>query len=57
MKSRKLEQEEKKGNGVIHCALSYFLFSSKEWNGIDPSVRARLHNCHEDGEFWCSISV
>ncbi|KAF7697218.1 calpain-1 catalytic subunit [Silurus meridionalis] len=30
--------------------------NSKEWNGIEPSVRARLHNCQEDGEFWMSFS-
>ncbi|XP_053334333.1 calpain-1 catalytic subunit [Clarias gariepinus] len=30
--------------------------NSKEWNGIDPSVRARLHNCREDGEFWMSFN-
>ncbi|KAI5622326.1 calpain-1 catalytic subunit, partial [Silurus asotus] len=30
--------------------------NSKEWNGIEPSIRARLHNCQEDGEFWMSFS-
>ncbi|KAK7143664.1 hypothetical protein R3I93_014735 [Phoxinus phoxinus] len=29
---------------------------SKEWREIDPSVRSRLHNCQEDGEFWMSFS-
>ncbi|TSL04318.1 Calpain-1 catalytic subunit [Bagarius yarrelli] len=29
--------------------------NSKEWKGIDPSVRERLHNCQEDGEFWMSF--
>uniref|UniRef100_A0AAY4A182 Calpain-1 catalytic subunit n=1 Tax=Denticeps clupeoides TaxID=299321 RepID=A0AAY4A182_9TELE len=29
--------------------------SSKEWKSIDPSVRARLHNRSEDGEFWMSF--
>uniref|UniRef100_A0A673G3A7 Calpain-1 catalytic subunit n=1 Tax=Sinocyclocheilus rhinocerous TaxID=307959 RepID=A0A673G3A7_9TELE len=29
---------------------------SREWREIDPSVRSRLHNCQEDGEFWMSFS-
>ena len=27
-------------------------FSSKEWSGVEPSVRKRLYNRSEDGEFW-----
>ncbi|XP_026878952.2 calpain-1 catalytic subunit [Electrophorus electricus] len=30
--------------------------NSKEWSGIDPSIRSRLHNRWEDGEFWMSFS-
>ncbi|XP_072562419.1 calpain-1 catalytic subunit-like [Paramormyrops kingsleyae] len=30
--------------------------NSREWSGIDPSVRSRLHNRSEDGEFWMSFS-
>ncbi|XP_058271465.1 calpain-1 catalytic subunit [Hemibagrus wyckioides] len=30
--------------------------NSREWKGIDPSVRARMHNCQEDGEFWMSYN-
>ncbi|XP_036379528.1 calpain-1 catalytic subunit [Megalops cyprinoides] len=29
---------------------------SREWSSVDPSVRARLHNRSEDGEFWMSFS-
>uniref|UniRef100_A0A8C1PPT1 Calpain-1 catalytic subunit n=1 Tax=Cyprinus carpio TaxID=7962 RepID=A0A8C1PPT1_CYPCA len=29
---------------------------SREWREIDPSLRSRLHNCQEDGEFWMSFS-
>ncbi|XP_051536341.1 calpain-1 catalytic subunit-like [Myxocyprinus asiaticus] len=29
---------------------------AREWREIDPSVRSRLHNCREDGEFWMSFS-
>ncbi|ROL48075.1 Calpain-1 catalytic subunit [Anabarilius grahami] len=29
---------------------------SREWREVDPSVRSRLHNCREDGEFWMSFS-
>uniref|UniRef100_A0AAR2JUJ9 Calpain-1 catalytic subunit n=1 Tax=Pygocentrus nattereri TaxID=42514 RepID=A0AAR2JUJ9_PYGNA len=29
---------------------------SKEWSGIDPAIKSRLHNCCEDGEFWMSFS-
>ncbi|XP_062867243.1 calpain-1 catalytic subunit [Trichomycterus rosablanca] len=30
--------------------------NSKEWSGIEPSVRASLYNRSEDGEFWMSFS-
>ncbi|KAM6986007.1 calpain-1 catalytic subunit [Aplochiton taeniatus] len=30
--------------------------NSREWSGVDPSVRARLYNRSEDGEFWMSFS-
>uniref|UniRef100_A0A8C7KN32 Calpain-1 catalytic subunit n=1 Tax=Oncorhynchus kisutch TaxID=8019 RepID=A0A8C7KN32_ONCKI len=29
--------------------------NSREWAGVDPSVRARLYNRSEDGEFWMSF--
>ncbi|KAI1902614.1 hypothetical protein AGOR_G00017740 [Albula goreensis] len=29
---------------------------SREWGSVDPSIRARLHNRSEDGEFWMSFS-
>ncbi|CAB1333130.1 unnamed protein product [Coregonus sp. 'balchen'] len=29
--------------------------NSKEWAGVEPSVRARLYNRSEDGEFWMSF--
>uniref|UniRef100_A0A4W5RI97 Calpain-1 catalytic subunit n=1 Tax=Hucho hucho TaxID=62062 RepID=A0A4W5RI97_9TELE len=31
-------------------------WSDKEWEGVDRSVRGRLQNCSEDGEFWMSFS-
>uniref|UniRef100_A0A4W5RM07 Calpain-1 catalytic subunit n=1 Tax=Hucho hucho TaxID=62062 RepID=A0A4W5RM07_9TELE len=30
--------------------------NSREWEGVDRSVRGRLQNCSEDGEFWMSFS-
>ncbi|KAJ8246789.1 hypothetical protein GJAV_G00255420 [Gymnothorax javanicus] len=30
--------------------------NSREWDSVDRSVRARLHNRSEDGEFWMSFS-
>ncbi|XP_067085469.1 calpain-1 catalytic subunit isoform X2 [Osmerus mordax] len=30
--------------------------NSKEWSGVEPSVRMRLYNRSEDGEFWMSFS-
>uniref|UniRef100_A0A8C8CMB8 Calpain-1 catalytic subunit n=1 Tax=Oncorhynchus tshawytscha TaxID=74940 RepID=A0A8C8CMB8_ONCTS len=36
----------------FHCGC----FSSREWEGVDRSVRGRLQNCSEDGEFWMSFS-
>uniref|UniRef100_A0A8C9T5P1 Calpain-1 catalytic subunit n=1 Tax=Scleropages formosus TaxID=113540 RepID=A0A8C9T5P1_SCLFO len=29
---------------------------SREWSTIEPSVRTRLHNRSEDGEFWMSFA-
>uniref|UniRef100_A0A8B9HDK2 Calpain-1 catalytic subunit n=1 Tax=Astyanax mexicanus TaxID=7994 RepID=A0A8B9HDK2_ASTMX len=29
---------------------------SREWSGINPALRSRLHNRAEDGEFWMSFS-
>ncbi|XP_013855166.1 calpain-1 catalytic subunit [Austrofundulus limnaeus] len=29
---------------------------SREWDGVDPSVRGRLQNRSEDGEFWMSFN-
>ncbi|XP_041707488.1 calpain-1 catalytic subunit [Coregonus clupeaformis] len=29
--------------------------NSREWAGVEPSVRARLYNRSEDGEFWMSF--
>uniref|UniRef100_A0A6Q2XF46 Calpain catalytic domain-containing protein n=1 Tax=Esox lucius TaxID=8010 RepID=A0A6Q2XF46_ESOLU len=31
-------------------------WSDKEWSCVDPSVRARLYNRSEDGEFWMSFN-
>uniref|UniRef100_A0A8C7D0S1 Calpain-1 catalytic subunit n=1 Tax=Oncorhynchus kisutch TaxID=8019 RepID=A0A8C7D0S1_ONCKI len=31
-------------------------FSSREWESVDRSVRGRLQNRSEDGEFWMSFS-
>uniref|UniRef100_A0A6Q2YNI7 Calpain-1 catalytic subunit n=1 Tax=Esox lucius TaxID=8010 RepID=A0A6Q2YNI7_ESOLU len=30
--------------------------NSREWSCVDPSVRARLYNRSEDGEFWMSFN-
>ncbi|MBN3326534.1 CAN1 protein, partial [Atractosteus spatula] len=30
--------------------------NAAEWKGVDPSVRSRLQNRSEDGEFWMSFS-
>ncbi|XP_061619653.1 calpain-1 catalytic subunit-like [Phyllopteryx taeniolatus] len=30
--------------------------NSREWDSVDPDVRARLQNRSEDGEFWLSFS-
>uniref|UniRef100_A0A8C6UZV0 Calpain-1 catalytic subunit n=1 Tax=Neogobius melanostomus TaxID=47308 RepID=A0A8C6UZV0_9GOBI len=30
--------------------------NSREWDGVDSSVRSRLQNRSEDGEFWMSFS-
>uniref|UniRef100_A0A8C9SH07 Calpain-1 catalytic subunit n=1 Tax=Scleropages formosus TaxID=113540 RepID=A0A8C9SH07_SCLFO len=30
--------------------------NSREWSTIEPSVRTRLHNRSEDGEFWMSFA-
>ncbi|KAL4648194.1 calpain-1 catalytic subunit-like [Arapaima gigas] len=30
--------------------------NSREWSSIDPSVRSRLYNRSEDGEFWMSFA-
>ncbi|CAF97036.1 unnamed protein product, partial [Tetraodon nigroviridis] len=29
--------------------------NSREWDSVDRSVRGRLQNCSEDGEFWMSL--
>lgn len=31
--------------------------SSREWDSVDRSVRGRLQNRSEDGEFWSVLSL
>uniref|UniRef100_A0A8C5N964 Calpain-1 catalytic subunit n=1 Tax=Gouania willdenowi TaxID=441366 RepID=A0A8C5N964_GOUWI len=37
---------------LVYC----FVFSSREWDGVDRGVKSRLQNRSEDGEFWMSFS-
>uniref|UniRef100_A0A8C6V1H5 Calpain-1 catalytic subunit n=1 Tax=Neogobius melanostomus TaxID=47308 RepID=A0A8C6V1H5_9GOBI len=40
----------------VKKSVVFFCFSSREWDGVDSSVRSRLQNRSEDGEFWMSFS-
>ncbi len=39
------------GSDVCVC-VCVCVFSSREWDNVDRSVRGRLQNRSEDGEFW-----
>lgn len=37
---------------IILMTVLMCVFSSREWDNVDRSVRGKLQNRSEDGEFW-----